>query len=71
MGHCLVSDIGRATLVGRFLGMKVTIIRRVKRVGHKWKLVSAKKYIVWRPEEMLLSRSVWRRMETQLGLTKE
>ena len=34
--------------------MRVTTIRRVKRVGRKWKLVSAKYCLTWRPEEELL-----------------
>ena len=33
--------------------MRVTTIRRVKRVGRKWKLVSAKYCLTWRPEEEL------------------
>ena len=44
--------------------MKVTIIRRVKWVGHKWKLVSAKQYLVWRPEELLLAQSLTKEKKT-------
>ena len=36
--------------------MRVTTIRRVKRVGRKWKTVSVKQYIAWRPEEILLAQ---------------
>ena len=39
--------------------MKVTTIRRVKRVGQKWKTVSVKQYIAWRPDEMLLPDPWW------------
>ena len=38
--------------------MRVTTIRRVKRVGRKWETVSAKQYIVWRPEEILLAKRI-------------
>ena len=38
--------------------MRVTTIRRVKRVGRKWETVSVKQYIVWRPEEILLAQRI-------------
>jgi len=57
--------------------VKVTIIRRVRWVEHKWKLVSAKQYLVWRPEEapviwMAEEREVFaRRNKVRRDLTKK
>lgn len=38
--------------------MKLTRVTRVKRVGRKWKVVSADNYLAWDPKDLMLARKL-------------